>query len=225
MGMTDSRHIEQTWGSHIPLLTAYMKARRPQRVMECGCGDYSTPILRAAPYLHSVEHDTWWGHRVSRKYPGHKWTVHPLKLSPGFIKNSTLFKELTPQDRQVIRCFYYQLALQEPPLDLLFVDSFTVCRVPAVLELGRLAHSIIIHDIDSTEHFEWSCLNDFLKGYHKYQLRPQLNVDNKYPVPWTGLFCKTPLGTVFQDMDNLVRESAKALWGIPFELEIGNNGG
>jgi len=55
MTLENAWQVEQTWGSHQPVLKAVLEVLKPFSVVECGCGNYSTPLLRSS-YLRGDVH-------------------------------------------------------------------------------------------------------------------------------------------------------------------------
>ena len=89
MSLDTEKHIEQTWGSHKPVLQAIMEVLNPQSVVECGCGGYSTPIIeRYAKSIISIEHDVAWSkkQKAISKHIDHAWIERKFG---GVIHNGT----------------------------------------------------------------------------------------------------------------------------------------
>lgn len=218
MGMTRQEHIRKTWGSHQPLLKAAVEVLKPHKAIECGCGDFSTPILSKVPVLHTIEHDPKWGRDVARRFPDHEWTIHPVNA-----KNPTRIRDLPRGEYQRIVDFYEQLAAPMRGYDLLFVDTFTSCRVPAIRALGTRARYIIIHDMEppGPEVYEWARLNKFLEGCSLYFHRPEGKVAGAYQIPWTVLACWKALEEdVLDRLNEVVSSESEALWGRAYPLEM-----
>ena len=119
----------------------------------------------------------------------------------------------------MIHKWYMSVADKEEGHDLLFVDTFTCCRVPAVLYLGPQAKWIIIHDLEppGPEVYQWALLDDFLRPWRKYLLKPEGVVGAGYPIPWTGLFSRKPLDV--EALNDVVAIEALRLWGREARLE------
>jgi len=211
--VADLREKETTWGSHLPVLTAVLEVLRPQSALECGCGIFSTPLLRRVPRLHSIEHSAGWARAVRGRYPptpGHSWTVERVPTTC-----SKPAPEVDPKRVETIQAFYRALALEEAPVDLLFVDTFAACRVPAVLALGPKAQWIVVHDLEppGREHYGWPRLDAFFEDWKQYVYRPP------HGSAWTGLASREPL-----DLDNLSHAAlheARRLWGQDVRFEEG----
>jgi len=226
MGLTKQEDIAKTWGSHQPLLKAVLEVLKPKSAVECGCGDFSTPHMKWIPYLTTIEHDPRWAKIIQNEYP---WRLGKIdENSPGGVKkspikwnwyierfeakNPTRISELPTGEFDNI-CYYYQrLATEFKPFDLLFVDTFTACRVPAVLYLGTLAEYIIIHDLEppGPEVYEWERLDDFLKGWKQYLHKPMGHVGNGHQIPWTGLFSRKEIP--LDELNKAMEPESIRLW-------------
>lgn len=217
MGLTDKWEIEQTWGSHQAVLKAVLEVLQPQSAVECGSGNFSTPYLQAVPQLHTIEHDKRWADKVRKEYPspaGHRWTVKTFKA-----KNPTRIDELPPGEFRAMFAFYIRTAEEESPFDLLFVDTFTSCRVPSVSTLGAKARWIIIHDLEppGPEVYQWPLLRAFLEPWNKYIHKPLGNVGNGHQIPWTGICSRDPLP--LERLNEVVVRESQRLWGKDTALE------
>lgn len=218
MGLTNSWKIEQVWGSHLPVLKAVLEVLQPQSAVECGSGDFSTPHLLSVPRLHTIEHDPGWALKMESKYPSppyHKWTVQRFRA-----KNPTRISELPEGEYQVIKNFYEDMAEAEGSFDLLFVDTFTACRVPATVALGQKARWIILHDLEppGPEVYEWPRLQSFLQPWRKYMHRPQGSIGNGHQIPWTGLY--SILHVDLEALNKVVERESLRLWGQKIPLEL-----
>jgi len=226
MGLVKKWDIERTWGSHQAVLKATLEVLKPNSAIECGCGNYSTPHMKWIPYLITIEHDIKWAKEIQRKYP---WrlakpdenSLDGIKKSPvtwnWFIrefqaKNPTRINELPEGEFEKICNYYESLANELDLFDLLFVDTFTACRIPAVLYLGRIAKTIIIHDLEppGPEVYEWHRLDEFLKDWNKYIHKPMGHVGNGHQIPWTGLYSKTELP--LDELNKAMEPESLRLW-------------
>jgi len=206
MGLNNKWDIERTWGSHQPLLKSVLKVLKPGSAVECGCGDYSTSHLRSVQNLITIEHDSRWASKIRHQYsPEHQWLVYQFQA-----KNQTRIAELPPGVFNEMNNYYKGLELE--PFDLLFVDTFTACRVPAVLHLGHLAEYIIIHDLEppGPEVYEWSRLDEFLFGWNKLIHKPEGYINKAHKIPWTGLYSKTELP--LDQLNEAMKDESERLW-------------
>jgi len=115
--------------SHLPVLIACVNAI-PGRVLECGVGFWSTPLLhvyRAKREIVSLECTKFWVDQFARyNLPGHAV-------------------------RQIV-AGQADPALSEP-CGICFVDGFSWDRVPVIRAMGELAEVLVIHDSEeSHEH-------------------------------------------------------------------------
>ena len=217
MGMKDPREIEQTWGSHQPVLQAMIEVMKPQSAIECGCGNYSTPHLQTIPQLHTIEHDVRWASKVCGKYPpspSHEWTI---QVMPG--KNPTRMEELSGEENSRIRLFYDTLGYKTAPFDLLFVDTFTACRVPAIMALGKKAKWIVIHDLEppGCEVYGWPLLEVCVNTWKGYVNKPTGRTKHCRTIAWTGVYSRDPLP--LKELNEVVRTESRLLWGTDSILE------
>jgi len=210
MGLTKKWDIERTWGSHQALLKAVLEVLKPESAVECGCGNYSTPHLRSVPHLTTIEHDPRWATQIRHHYSpseSHQWLVQQFQA-----KNQTRISELPPGEFDKMNFYYKTIAGGLGHHNLLFVDTFTACRVPAVLHLGDLAEQIIIHDLEppGPEVYEWERLDDFLSQWNSYIHKPLGHVGHGHQIPWTGLYSKTPLP--LDQLNEAMKPESERLW-------------
>lgn len=210
MGLTSEWDIERTWGSHQALLKAVLEVLEPFSAIECGCGNFSTPFLQqAVPVLTTIEHDVRWASMLKAKLPAasHNWILKAFKA-----KNATRISELPPEEFDSICEYYGKLATELDQVDLLFVDTFTACRVPATLSLGTLAKHIIIHDLEPPGPvvYEWARLDEFLKTRKKYIHMPMGQIGGRHQIPWTGLFSLEELP--LDDLNKAMEPESRRLW-------------
>jgi hypothetical protein len=220
MGMTEEADIRQTWGSHMPFLTAVVEALKPDHSVECGCGNYSTPIIAEnSKHLLTIEHDTAWARRMMKqrdgKHPSHAWKVDAF----AGVNNATRRPDLSPNMEAKIGLYYSGIRL--PKTDFLFVDTFTACRVPAMIHLSQFADVVMLHDTEgqSPQHYNFDQIGNRLDGWQRYRYAPEGMVKGQWPIPWTDVWSREVLDlTEIQPIAD--RESEK-LWGIP-QVQIRN---
>jgi len=221
MSLDTEEQVRQTWGSHIPLTTAVMRVLKPRSVLECGCGNYSTPILQESPDLLTVEHDPVWAEATKQKYPPkgrHEWRVFPV---PAW--NSTRRSELTPESLRNFENLYQGLSDEfwksGRRFGLLFVDTFSAARVPAAITLSPFADMFIIHDTEpgSWEYYDWNLLKGNISGFQAYRFAPEGVINFAHRLPHTMLFSRRLLdvGALQPEID----KEASLLWGATFPLE------
>ena len=218
MSVLNDKEIEQTWGSHQPVLKAFIQTLSPQTVVECGCGNFSTPHLKAVPFLHTIEHDFAWGRKMMSQFPpdqSHKWTIDPLN-----VKNSTCIKELPSDEREYIRTCYKEMADEVDCIDLLFMDTFPVCRVEALLKLAPRCKVAIVHDLEppGLEWYGWDGVNELFQPWHRYICKPPGVIGPRnQTIPWTALISTTPID--LDAFNEAMKEESNRLWGFDAILE------
>lgn len=217
MGLTKKWDIERTWGSHQALLKSVIQVLKPKSAIECGCGNFSTPYLQSIPHLITIEHDPRWASKVRHHYSPsnvHKWLVKQFQA-----KNATRIAELPPGVFEEMNQYYEETAKGLNPFDLLFVDTYTACRVPAVLKLGNLAEYIIIHDLEppGPEVYEWGRLDEFLSEWKSYIHKPLGHVGHGHQIPWSGLYSKSPIP--LDQLNEAMKPESERLWNdfVPLE--------
>lgn len=218
MGLTNKWEIEQTWGSHQAVLKAVLQVLKPQSAIECGCGDFSTPYLQTVPRLHTIEHDPRWASKVCSSHPpgeNHQWTTKIFKA-----KNPTRIEELPQGVFNEMCSFYTKLTDKTAPFDLLFVDTFTACRVPAISTLGVKAQWIIVHDLEppGPEVYRWDLVEPFLKPWRKYIHKPMGMIGSGHQIPWTGLYSRLHLP--LEELNKVVERESQRLWNRNTYLEL-----
>lgn len=218
MGMTDPRHIEQTWGSHMPFLTAMMETLVPTYAVECGCGEYSTPIIeKYAKSFLTIEHDAGWAKKVQKRTRSnqfHFWEV----ASFGGVHNSTRRCELTGSQLIDIER-WYKAQTWAMNIPFLFIDTFTACRVPAMQNFSKYANIVMMHDMEGNSpiHYDFPLIGDLMDDWHRYRLAPEGKIDGQYQIPWTDVWSREPLR--LEPLQRIVRREADKLWG-PIKAEI-----
>jgi len=211
--------VEQAWGSHQPVMKALLKVKQPSTVVECGSGEFSTPILReAVPFLSTIEHDQSWGRRMVRScpdMPSHRWLIQGF---PG-AKNGTPEKDLPSGVMESFRLFYQDMAAEIEPIDVLFIDTFRCCRVLAAQTLSSKAQVVVLHDTEpqSTEWYRWDLLGDCFQGWHRASHRPPWQIQGRFPVPWTDIYSRDPLP--WDEMNEIVAQESIRLWGGESRVE------
>lgn len=220
MSQPNLKEIEQIWGSHKPLLKAVMKVLQPLIAVECGCGEYSTPIIKQANHLLTIEHDHVWAKKCVEAYPSeqsasrsHKWIVQKFRA-----QNPMRIADLPDGEYDIIVDFYKETAMGMGFFDLLFVDTFACCRVPAVLALAPKAKWMIIHDLEppGLEVYEWGRLDKFLRPWTKVILKPP-GIVRHSPIPWTMLCVKGSIPV--NELNEVILPEGRELWDVDCELE------
>jgi len=201
--LNTDEEIRKVWGSHIPLTSAVLEVLKPESAVECGCGNYSTPLLSEACNVTSIEHDCEWGKRISEQFPEVKFIIDSIPLvERRYLKKGEL---------EIIESLYSSYASELKPFDLLFVDSVACARVVSFNALRNLSQWIIVHDtdIDSCEHYNYDLLN--LEGLFHYRLMPEGNV-NGHKIEWTSFFSHTPISVEL--MEKTINKYSMELWGF-----------
>ncbi|HEU5132129.1 MAG TPA: class I SAM-dependent methyltransferase [Pyrinomonadaceae bacterium] len=89
------------YATHIPILIGLSRSRRIRRVLEFGCGHYSTlTFLSRAAFpdlerLHSIENDDSWAATIQESIEDDRWT---MQLVNGEIAESVVDLNLEPFD-------------------------------------------------------------------------------------------------------------------------------
>lgn len=177
VALNTQEEIKKVWGSHIPVTKAYMAAFKPSSVVECGCGDFSTPILSATDKHVIIEHDAEWAKKVSA--PKAEFFVDQVTEN---TRREAGYREV---DR--IQGLYNGYKDRLGNFDLLFVDTVTCARVVAANTLGPKAKAIIIHDITESgyAHYNWDLLR--LEEFpFKFTFKPRGSV-REHGYEWTLL--------------------------------------
>jgi len=194
MAINTELELRQTWGGHEPILRALMRELRPKVAVECGSGKFSTGVMRSAPRLWTIEHDWQWAARVRGELgeqAGHEWVIEGIEG----INNSTARQALMPRSRSRLDEMYRGYAERIGRHELLFVDTFTAARVPAVLHLGPLAEVIAIHDTERDWPMGYGLgeCEEVLSGMHRYSYQPHGQTAEFHPWTWTEVFSRWPL--------------------------------
>jgi hypothetical protein len=217
MTLSTDWEVEQTWGSHQPLLQAVLEVLKPNSALECGCGNFSTPRLHShVKELITVEHDQPWAQKIMKRFPHdpplHSWVVHPISAN-----NSTPIEDMDQGAVKGLVKFYQDLAKQIKSVDLLFVDTYRCARVIAVEALLPKARWIILHDLEpaSIPWYGWDHLEPRMsvKGMFCYYHRPEGKIAQTHQIPWTFLFTKGCLSEEqFSQMNVVVKRESFRLW-------------
>jgi hypothetical protein len=220
MALNTPHELAQTWGGHQPILKALMQHLEPNIVVECGCGNFSTPICQEAIFCLSVEHDPKWAESVRSSFGKRgdsscrAWFVH--EISGAY--NGTKLDELTPAQKHAIDRCYARIADDFTDIDLLFVDTFTAARPAALIHLGPLAQVIVLHDTEYTSpaHYRYGLADDVLREMHHYSYRPEGQTAEGHRYTWTDVFSREPLDAI--RLASEASANAIALWGQAPEL-------
>ena len=217
MSLDTAWQVEQTWGSNQPVLTGVVSGLRPRTAIECGCGNFSTPILVAgAPYVMSIEHDRRWAREMQKTLPataGHEYEVFPLDG----ITNGTPAPEIQPKLLEAIVAYYSWTFTRE--YDFALIDTFRCARVAAARVLMRRTQILMLHDVEpkSRDFYDYHALDADLAGWHRYEHRPMGFINSVHQIPWTALYSREPL-----DLDAMqphVIADSERLWGLSVGLE------
>lgn len=167
----ETRNTIETWGSHIPLFRTVCEFAKHDTIIECGIGFFSTPELVAScKRLFCIEHDPEWAQKVMQDIKG--------------SEKVTLFTEPVPSGKKAIRAWltgeeliaaervYARLFPQLPHSDILFVDTFSGLRLTALQMLWQKADTIIIHDTEPRNYYDY-CYDVFAAiaphaGHYRY---------------------------------------------------------
>lgn len=223
MSLLNEHEEAQTWGGHQPILGALARLLDPELTVECGCGRYSTAILaRHCRQLVTVEHDPGWAARVRTEIGcddhRHRWMLLPVEG----IDNATPRHEIGEEVREGLDHLYAGVAAQVGRHRLLFVDTFTAARVPAVTELGPLADVIAIHDTeaDHPDGYRLGEAEGLLKGMHRYSYQPHGWTTEWHRFTWTEVFSREVLD--LRALTEAAAPAAAELWGLkPWLVYLG----
>ncbi len=213
--------IEQTWGSNQAVLKGVLSGLRPAKVVECGCGNFSTPLLRSSPYVQeliSIEHDQRWFREVSRRWPSdlrHRYIPSPL---PG-INNGRDASQIQAEVLRGIRRFYRTVAREIGEADFLLVDTYRCARVPAALSLAPRSSVVMLHDVrpHSRDYYQYHRLDATFQGWRRYEHRPKGSINRVHLIPWTALYSKEELNLDL--LQPAIREESQRLWDQSVGLE------
>ena len=111
------------YASHLPVLEKALEVFKPKRILEHGCGYYSTPLFARVGVVHSTEHDLPWINKVNKipDFPRENWQI---------VSTNTDI-----------------LSLDVSGYDLVFVDGAREGRVPSIEHaINNRVKVIIYHD-------------------------------------------------------------------------------
>jgi len=224
--MLNTEHeIRQTWGGHAPILGALVKVLQPRMAVECGCGKYSTGILLGGKgtdgtedelvtrMVVTIEHDATWAERMKGELGAsagwHEWIVEGV---PG-IDNGTARQAISAEVRADLDERYARYARHVGRHDLLFVDTFTAARVPAIVHLGPLADVIVIHDTEKDHPVGYGLgeADEVLQGMWRYSYQPHGMTAEWHEFTWTEVFSRKELD--FRGLTEAAAPAAMDLWG------------
>ena len=204
MTLESFEDIEKVWGSHIPLLQAFLGIKQPRAAIECGCGHFSTPrIARCVEQHFAIEHNPEWAKELIEKYPQAEWRGEYLP--------ETGAQPFTEADMQRCCELYDRYQGSLPPVDLLFVDTVPRARTTALYYLRDKADYILLHDTDPESWLHYGYPAFLRSDYHHYQLQPRGKV-NGHKIEWTSLFCQEELD--LSQWRGVIDPYAKDLWGF-----------
>lgn len=220
MSLDTLEHVRRTWGSHMPFLASVVLVQKPRSIIECGCGDFSTPIVQMAQKLITIEHDIRWAHRTAKNYKKHhsqhQWIEHEFTG----ITNATRRSEAKSRDLDAVDIFYHEILASLPKkVGFVFVDTFTAARVPAVNNLSKLTDMLMLHDLEGTspQHYDYHLLK--MKGWARYRFAPQgPKVNGQHEIPSTDLFTRAPIDT--EPFMPILKRESEALWGPSVGVQI-----
>jgi len=210
--------IEQTWGSSQAVLKGVMEGLKPKRVVECGCGNFSTPLLCPVESLITIEHDMKWAQEISLKFPdsaSHQYLIHPIAMT----KNGTAHADVHSYTLQNTFRFYKIVARRIGQIDFLLVDTFRCARVIAATHLSPQADVIMLHDVrpSSREYYQYHKLDKLFEKWYRYEHRPKGNVCKGHFIPWTALYSRKPLNLAL--LQPAIKKESLRLWKQEVGLE------
>lgn len=219
MSLNTPWQIEQTWGSSQAVLRGVAEAIKPHSAVECGCGNFSTPLLRlGASRLLTVEHDRPWSKRIQRDYPPcntHYYVDLPL---PG-IRNGTPHADVPPGTLEYLANAYEHLAADVKACGFVLIDTFRCARVIAAKALARCTPLMMLHDVrpESREYYRYHDLDGMLGEWHRYEHRPVGKINKAHIIPWTALYSREPLD--LEPLQGPIRRESERLWRQSIGLE------
>lgn len=223
MSLVNPQDIEKVWGSHQPVLRSVLNILKPERVVECGTGFYSTPTImdHSKKSIH-IEHDPVWYKRVRDCYS--IATIRSIWYLKDFrAGNATAIQELPSGEFENICTYYKGMAKIIDYCDMLFVDTFRAARVPALMYLGPISRNIILHDLEgnSPAYYEYDRVKGSLTTHFwRYTYRPKGYI-NGHVIPWTNLYTSLPISS-FDELNKDACFESRRLWGMDvcFEKEV-----
>jgi hypothetical protein len=132
-------HLGQTttsrYATHVPVLRFLIEMMRPERILEFGAGEFSTPLLLSSgAELTSIETSIDWLAKVCHTTSQHIVVHWPCDSVEDYLLDHRL-----------------------PGFDLAFVDGPVNSRVPCVQRLFGRSRVIVIHD-SMTRCYGWKRL-------------------------------------------------------------------
>lgn len=218
MTLDTEKEIEQTWGSHKPFLAGVLDVLYPRKVVECGCGNYSTPIIEHyAESIVTIEHDRNWANQIIRKYADHDEHYWEVETFPK-VHNGVRREDVAPETLKKIDAYYASLEIDNH--DFLFVDTFTCARVPAILNLSKRTKMMMIHDWEDTSpwHYNYELIEDAIRGWYRYRFAPPGVIAQSHKIPWTDLFTRFSIDGQMERLQEVVDYHAKILWGFSTKI-------
>jgi len=219
MSLDTPWQIEQTWGSNQAVLKGVVEGLHPHSALECGCGYFSTPILRGGvPLLMTIEHDRAWVKKIQKDFPPSDSHWYYSLEFPGLV-NGTAHADVASDIKQHLDRFYREAFLDYAPYGFVLIDTFRCARVSAALALAPRTGLMMLHDVrpSSRDFYRYHELDETFKDWHRYEHRPQGMINKAHIIPWTALYSREPL-----DLDALqgpiIKESER-LWDQSVGLE------
>jgi hypothetical protein len=120
------------YATHLPVLKKAVEVFKPKKIIEHGCGDYSTPFLALAGELSFTEDDPHWATQVMKQ--------HDLQLAKYYPRDDLVDLDLAG-------------------FDLAFIDGKRQGRGPSVQYcLDNNVPVIIYHDSHLSRHYGYETL-------------------------------------------------------------------
>ena len=154
------------WMTHAPLVRAVMDIYHPRFVLECGVGDYSTPIfIEYGVKYKGIDTSITWTENFIEKYD-----LNILYQDIGDIACKLNYRKITPEQSAEIQEFYEGVRISKLKPNLLFVDQDACCRLISINVLSPKFDIIIYHDHDEAgfEDNSYDLINDY--GFVRYAL-------------------------------------------------------
>jgi len=151
---------DEKYGTHVPVLERVM-ALTTGPVLECGAGNYSTPLLhhiceKSNRFLLTVESDADWLNRFSEM----KSANHKLMACPRHEKGD---------------CHWADAPYASRPWSVVFVDNHPAgARLYPIAATADSAEFIVVHDTESP----FYAFEPLLRGF-------RFRYDYKNLIPWT----------------------------------------
>ena len=209
--------IEQTWGSNQAVLKGVVQVLQPGSAIECGCGNYSTPILRdGVPHLLTLEHDAAWLKKVMKLYPPVDAHSYGQLALPG-VRNWTDRSEVAEGVLKAIERFYVSVPLESSAFVL--IDTYRCARAIAAKVLMERTGLMMLHDVrpSSRDYYHYHDLDEPLADWHRYEHRPEGMINVSHAIPWTALYSREPLD--LEALNVPIVEESKRLWNLDVGLE------